>query len=235
MIAVAFALPAESRDFIRRIGGRASEAGAIAGSNGRTAIEVLHTGVGCAAAERRLRKYLEHSTPDFVIAAGFAGATIPGCSIGDLILASNRSDPTLLASAEKSLARFKARKGNLYTGSEMIDSAAERAELWSREQAIAVDMETATIAAICRENNLRLLSLRVLSDTPEKPFPLPAHVLFDVQRQRTMARRLVRYLVSRPSSMIRLIRFSRQIKRARKSLTTALLTVLEGTQGAAAS
>jgi adenosylhomocysteine nucleosidase len=235
MIAVAFALPAESRDFIRRIAGRASEAGVIAGLNGRTAIDVLHTGVGCAVAERRLRKYLEHSTPEFVIAAGFAGATIPGCSIGDVILASNRSDPSLLASAEKSLVRLKPRKGNLFTASEMIDSAVERAELWSREQAIAVDMETATMAAICREKNLRLLSLRVLSDTPEKPFPLPAHVLFDVQRQRTMARRLVRYLVSRPSSMIRLIRFSRQIKRARKSLTTALLAVLEGAQGAAAS
>jgi adenosylhomocysteine nucleosidase len=227
MIAVTFALPAESRDFVRRIRGHTNEAGVIAGSIGKTALEVLHTGVGCAVAERRLRKYLEHSTPDFVIAAGFAGATIHGCSIGDIILASNRSDPSLLASAEKGLARFKPSKGNLFTAPEMIDSAAERADLWSREQAIAIDMETATIADICRENGRRLLSLRVLSDTPEEPFPLPAHVLFDMQRQRTMARRLIRYLVARPSSMVRLIRFSRQIRRARKSLTTALLIVLE--------
>jgi adenosylhomocysteine nucleosidase len=230
MIAVTFALPAESRDFIRGIRGRVNDAGVFAGSFDKTAVEILHTGVGCAVAEKRLRKYLEHSTPDFVIAAGFAGATTGGCSIGDVILASNRSDPSLLASAEKSLVRFKLRKGNLFTASGMIDSEAERADLWSREQAIAIDMETATIADICRESGLRLLSLRVLSDTPEEPFPLPAHVLFDMQRQRTMARRLIRYLVARPSSIVRLIRFSRQIKRARKSLTTALLTVLEGAQ-----
>jgi adenosylhomocysteine nucleosidase len=228
MIAVTFALPAESRDFTRRIAGRANDAGVIAGSIGKVAIEVLHTGVGCAIAEKRLRKYLERSVPDFVIAAGFAGATVKGCSIGDVVLASNRSDAALLAAAEKNLTPLRPRKGNLFTAPEMIDSLTGRAELWSREQAIAIDMETATIETICRERGLRLLSLRVLSDTPEEPFPLPARVLFDVQRQRTMARRLVRYLVSRPSSMIRLIRFSRQIRRARKSLTTALLTVLEG-------
>jgi adenosylhomocysteine nucleosidase len=227
MIAVTFALPAESRDFVRRIAGRKTDTGVIAGSSGKLSIEVLHTGVGCAIAEGRLRKYLAHSTPDFLIAAGFAGATSHGCSTGDIILALNRSDPSLLASAEKGLARFKPRKGNLFTASGMIDSATERADLWSREQAIAIDMETATIAGICRESALPLLSLRVLSDTPEEPFPLPAHVLFDMQRQRTMGRRLIRYLVSRPSSMIRLIRFSRQIRRARQSLTTALLSVLE--------
>lgn len=229
MIAVTFALPAESRDFIRRIAGRPNAAVVTAGSIGNKAVEVLHTGVGCAIAERRLRKYLEQSTPDFVIAAGFAGATMRGCSIGDVILASNRSDSALLAAAEKDLTPFKPRKGNLFTAPQMVDSPIDRAELWSREQAIAIDMETAAIETICRERGLRLLSLRVLSDTPEEPFPLPAHVLFDVQRQRTMARRLVRYVVSRPSSMIRLIRFSRQIKCARKSLTIALLTVLERT------
>jgi len=230
MIAVTFALPAESRDFVRGIGGRKNDAGVAVGAIGSTVIEVVHTGVGCTVAEGRLRKYLERSTPDFVIATGFAGATRSGCSVGDVVLASNYSEPALLAAAEKALARLKPRKGNLFTASTMIDSAADRAELWSREQAIAIDMETATIAAICREKGLRLLSLRVLSDTPEEPFPLPAHVLFDVQRQRTMARRIVRYLVSRPGSMIRLVRFSRQIKRARKSLTTALFTVLEGAE-----
>lgn len=230
MIAVTFALPAESRDFIRRIRGierREGGARVTTGSVGKTTIEVVHTGVGCAIAEKNLRSYLEHSTPDFVIASGFAGATTKGCSVGDIILAANRSDPALLASANRSLAQFKVRQGNLVTVSGMIDSAIEREELWSQEQAIAVDMETATIAALCGARSLRLLSLRALSDTPEQPFPLPAHVLFDVQRQRTMARRLVRYLVSRPSSIIRLIRFSGHVKRVRKNLTMALLAVLE--------
>ena len=108
MIAVTFALPAESRDFIRRIAGRPNAAVVTAGSIGNKAVEVLHTGVGCAIAERRLRKYLEQSTPDFVIAAGFAGATMRGCSIGDVILASNRSDSALLAAAEKRSDSFQA-------------------------------------------------------------------------------------------------------------------------------
>jgi adenosylhomocysteine nucleosidase len=230
MIAVTFALPAESRDFIRRIRGterREDGVRVTAGSVGKTNIEVVHTGVGCAIAEERFRRYLERSTPDFVIASGFAGATMKGCSVGDIILASNRSDPALLAFANRSLAQFKVRQGSLVTVPGMIDSKIEREELWSREQAIAVDMETAAIAALCAQRGLRVLSLRALSDTPEEPFPLPAHVLFDVQRQRTMARRLVRYLVSRPGSMIRLIRFSRQVKRVRKNLTMALLAVLE--------
>ena len=39
----------------------------------------------------------------------------------------------LTAAAEKDLTPFKARKGNLFTAQEMIDSPTGRAELWLRE------------------------------------------------------------------------------------------------------
>jgi nucleoside phosphorylase len=230
MIAVTFALAAESRDFVRGIRGTEHRIGRVRvfkGSLGRHEIEVLLTGVGTGIAEERLRSYLENGTPEFFVSSGFAGATTRGYSVGDVILATNRSDPALTALAEKTLAQFTTRSGILFTSREMVDSPLVRADLWSREQAIAIDMETSSIAEICRERGLPLLSLRVLSDTPEEPFPLPAHVLFDLQHQRTMARRLVRYLVTRPSSLVRLIRFSRQIRRARGKMTEALVMLLE--------
>jgi adenosylhomocysteine nucleosidase len=229
MIAITFALPAESRTFMKSLGALKCDERVIAGSLGGSEIELVHTGVGIGVAEQRLRAYLEHARPEFLIAAGFAGATTDNGRAGDIVLAPNYSDPTLLAQAEDALAALRPTVGNLFTAPQMLDSAKARAEVWEREKALAIDMETAAISEICRQHKVPLLSLRVLSDTPAEPFPLPAHVLFDVQRQRTIARRLVSYLISRPGSMLRLIRFSRRITRVRRRLSEALLTFLEKT------
>ena len=73
-----------------------------------------------------------------------------------------------------------------------------------------------------------MLSVRVLSDTPRHPFPLPAEILFDMERQKTPSLRLLRYLMTHPASIPGLIRFSAQIGRARNSLTGALMALLRG-------
>ena len=227
MIAVTFALPAESRDFVQKLRGTRASGHTVAGSCGSNPVEVVYTGVGGGVAGPRVRKYLDQARPNLLVAAGFGGATTDRQAVGDLILASNYSDPAFLQRAEAALAGLNPQIGKLYTALEVVDSARARLELWQREQAAVVDMESATIAAACQERGIPMLSLRVISDTPRSPFPLPAHVLFDIPRQRTVARRLVSYLVAHPTSMIRLIRFSRRISGVRARLATALEKLLE--------
>ena len=86
-------------------------------------------------------------------------------------------------------------------------------------------METEFIARACAEHGVPLLSLRAISDTPRQRFPAPAHVLFNIERQRTSMMRLVLYLCKHPTRLRGLIRFASQIARARETLTEALVAV----------
>ncbi len=78
MIAVTFALPAESSEFLRRLGNksRADRNGVsiVRGTIGHRSIEVIHTGVGENICRERIGKFLENQQFDFLISAGFAGS-----------------------------------------------------------------------------------------------------------------------------------------------------------------
>lgn len=227
MIAVTFALPAEGRDFLKLLSRRATrrvgDFCVRTGCVGDIEVEILHTGVGIGMAERRLRTYLADSSPEYLIAAGFAGGTRSDQRVGEIILGDNYSDPALLAEAEQRLRGLTVRRGKIFTAPEVVDTLAARTELWQRESVIGVEMETRVIAAIASERGIPVLALRSVSDTPERPFPLPPAILFDVQRQRTLLRRLSSYLAGNPRALPRLIRFSRQIATARHALADALL------------
>jgi hypothetical protein len=114
----------------------------------------------------------------------------------------------------------------LFTSTSIIDSIDERNEIARVAGAEAVDMETGAIADVCKVHGVPLLSLRVISDTSSQPFPAPPSVLFDVERQRTSFGGLLAYLLRDPGSLWRLVRFGRQIARARASLTDAIIALV---------
>jgi adenosylhomocysteine nucleosidase len=190
-------------------------------------VHIVHTGVGETVARARLNEYLQNNSPSFLISSGFAGATQEDYQLGDLILARNFSDPGVLTRAERILQEQNVRTVVGWTAAKIMNSAAEREQIWNQYQAIAVDMESRAIAEICAAHGLPMLSLRVLSDTPRDPLRIPSDILFDVQRQRTPMLRLLGYLAGHPSCIPKLIRFSGQIARIRRSLTEALLKVVE--------
>ena len=182
--------------------------------------------MGCAAAEARLQSYLETSSPAWLISSGFAGAARSHYRVGDLLLAENYSDNDLLQKARHLLRRHNVHTARLFTAPAMIDEAAARAEIWTRQQAAAIDMETEALARVCAHRQLRMLSLRVFSDTPRHPFPLPGHLLFDLERQQTPTAKLFRHLLAHPAALPRLLRFSVQVGRARRALSEALIDLL---------
>ena len=93
MIAVAFALPAESSEFLRRLQTKSradrNDITTIRGKIGDREVEVLHTGVGEKVCRRQLGKFLETQQFDFLISAGFAGALNDELQVGELLLAKN--------------------------------------------------------------------------------------------------------------------------------------------------
>jgi Phosphorylase superfamily len=108
----------------------------------------------------------------------------------------------------------------------LIDSNEERERIARESGASAVDMETEFIARACAAHGIPLLSLRVITDTPTQPFPAPASVLFDVQKQRTRIAVLAKFLLAHPRRISRLVQFSKRIARARNVLANALVEIV---------
>ena len=230
MIAVTFALPAESADFVRLLEkpmlnsreGVESIRGQIHGQS----VAVMHTGVGERNCCAQIEPFLRRQQFKYLISAGFAGAIEKELRVGHLLLAENFSSPELLQSPHLDLGEEGLFLGKLVTVPEVVDSISERNRIAAKSSAAAVDMETEFIAAACAVHGLPMLSLRAISDTRSAPFPAPPAVLFNLAKQRTDFVRLALYLLSHPSAFGGLNRFRQQIAVARQSLTTALEKIL---------
>jgi nucleoside phosphorylase len=231
MISVTFALPAESSEFLRRLGNksRADRNGTsiVRGAIGHRAIEVLHTGVGEKVCRERIGKFLENQQFDFLISAGFAGSLLNHeLEVHDLLVAKNFSTVDL-KHAESLLSNVSIHAANMLTMPALVDSSEERERMARESGASAVDMETEFIARACAAHSIPMLSLRVITDTPTRPFPAPPSVLFDVQQQRTHIAVLAKFFLTYPRRMPGLAQFARRIARARKILANALVAVVK--------
>lgn len=234
MIAITFALPAESSGLQRllrrqtstKINGGLLVRGELHGKQ----ILLFHTGVGAAICRQRLDTLFATENFSCLISAGFAGALTDELQVGDLFVAENFSAPKLVFLAREFLVPMQPRFGRLASASVMIDGADARKEFAAASGATAVDMETESIVAACATRHLPLLSLRAISDTPAAAFPAPADILFNLRRQKTEFSRLAFYLTKHPAAVVRLIQFSRRIANARAALTAAIDCLLRSDQ-----
>ena len=229
MIAVTFALPAESSEFLRRLrdrtGAERNGVRIVRGKIDDRMIEVLHTGVGEKVCRQRVAKFLQDQQFDLLISGGFAGALNDQLQVGDLLLAKNFSTIEL-NNRRSSFSSPPIHKADLLTVSALIDSSEKRHEIAQTSGAAAVDMETEFIAGACADHGIPLLSLRVISDTLDEPFPAPTKVLFDIEQQRTRFLTFATFFLAHPNHVPRLIQFARRIARAQKILTGALVAVI---------
>ncbi len=229
MIAVTFALPAESQEFLRFLGSKSqidrNNIPIIRGKIDDRQIEILHTGVGEKVCRQRLGKFLQDQQFDCLISAGFAGALTNELRIGDLLLAKNFSTVDL-GERWSSLSSLPIHFADILTVPALIESGEERVKLALASGAVAVDMETEFIARACAVHGIPVLSLRVISDTPKELFPAPTDVLFDIERQQTQMLKLATYFFAHPHRVPRLVQFARRIARARKILADALADVV---------
>jgi nucleoside phosphorylase len=229
MIAVTFALPTESSGFLRRLSNKSQSARngiqTVRGKIDNREVAVLHTGVGEKACRHRLANFLQGQQFDGLISAGFAGALTDELRVGNLLFAKNVS-VIELNDKHPAFASLRIHVADLLTVPRLIDSGEERNETARISGAAAVDMETEFIARICAEHEVPLLSLRVITDAPREPFPAPAHVLFDIEHQRTPMAALITFFLTRPNRIPRLIQFARRIAHAREILANALVATV---------
>jgi adenosylhomocysteine nucleosidase len=227
MIAVSFALPEESKGVVRALeGARRSGPAAlpvIAGRLGGKEVIVVHSGMGRDSASARVGACLEEHAPSHWIACGFGGGLDPELRVGEIVVVRNYSEPGLLAA----IASLPARRGDLVTTGEVIETAAQKRDLARRTGAMVVDMETAAIAPLCGARGIPMLAVRAISDTASEDLPVRAAVWFDMVAQRPRALALVLYLAAHPGRIGPFARFVRGVHLAGGRLTAFLLAALE--------
>jgi len=218
MIVVTFALPQESGDFRRTL--------RVAGGRlGGEEVRVLHIGVGAGAAAESVRRLVAADAPRTLICAGFAGGLDPRVRTGDLVIAENFSEPTLCARA-RTLGGQQPLFGLLVTHDTPIETVAAKTALAHATGALAVDMETAAVAEICRTAGVPLLSVRAISDDATTPLPVPFAEWFDLQHQRPRPWRLLRHLTLHPARVRPFAHFVRGLAPARHALADFLVRIL---------
>lgn len=157
-----------------------------------------------------LQQKLRSSKPGIIVSAGFAGALQPGFQVGDLLVGANYSDPEVLAKLKLSGIW---RQGNVLTVPSIIEHGTEKQRLGRESGAAVADMESAHVAALCREHAIPMLSVRCISDGVEDDMPVPAAVLMKPNgRPDSLA--LFRHLVANPGAVVG---FNRLVKNARKA------------------
>jgi adenosylhomocysteine nucleosidase len=165
-IAILAPMRSELRPLVQRLSLKPSESGdrsLLRCRLGSAEIVATTTGIGTQAARRKTAMVLDTSPIDHLVVVGIAGGIGPSVDIGDLVVPERVIDlSTRLAYQPSTLGSTNVR-GKLVTSDEVPIDLAEVARL-EREGVIAVDMETAAIAAVCEHRRCPWSVFRAISD-----------------------------------------------------------------------
>jgi len=215
-VVVTFALPEESGDFRQALRARRD-----------ADIQVEHIGVGPAIAAERIGRLLARDQPRLIICTGFAGGLDPQLATADLVIGENLSAPELLARA-RALAPPAGRcvVGGVISRAEPVESVEAKTALFRETGALAVDMESETVAAACRAAGVPLLVVRTISDPAGAPLPVPFADWFNLDGQKPRVFGLLKYLARHPARIGPFAGFVRGLAPARRALADFLVQFL---------
>jgi adenosylhomocysteine nucleosidase len=235
---IIFALARESQAFLRefRPHQRFPEAPCPAQFCGPAWLTVLVTeaGVGRARTERALDWLLSGPAlgnvpyrPRVVLSAGFAGALSAELRVGDVVLATDVIDadgnpwpatwPEELPGGEW---RPPLHRGRVLTMPHIVSRPEDKEALGRQHHAVAVDMESAVVARLCLERQVRFGCVRVISD--DRQTPLSPRLAGCLAGGRVSLLRLLASIMRSPKLVSELWRLGRHTKFASQQLGAAL-------------
>jgi nucleoside phosphorylase len=167
MVLVTFALAEEGRVFQRRLTNRQKHHGIVCGSV--TGIEVGICCLGIRASERaHFEAVICKFEPNWVLSSGFAGSTRSLVMPGDFVLSENFSDTELVTKIKRT--RLIDAAGKFLSVSE-VAGPESKLRLNRLGDTLAVDMESAIVAEICRSAAIPVVTARMISDALPEQIP----------------------------------------------------------------
>ncbi|HEY2525906.1 MAG TPA: hypothetical protein VGI29_12655 [Candidatus Binataceae bacterium] len=244
MILIFYAFAREAAVFKRRLERRtALGIDGLRGFRGRlgaTEIAGVFTGLGVDRAAETARRAMESLAPvDLAIATGLAGALTDKLQTGDLVLADRlilgrglvpddetiAANPADLASFGSALAagRIMFTTGPILTAMRILRDARSKRDAGARTSALAVDMESAGIAAEAARRRIRFACLRAVLDTVDEEI-VGAELAEPDGGVRPLA--AAAFVLRNPSAVPGLARMLRSVNRATVALADALAALI---------
>ncbi len=155
------------------------------GAWGRLPMMLVRTGVGAAALVRTLSRGLEHGYPGLCLLLGYGGGILPELRAGDLVIATDLIDfkqdrifkvaPELVARAARILGQtgLPGRSGSLVSVPRAALTPEDKAAAARRPGVLALDLESAAFAEVCRTAALPFLVVRAILDPLNLSLPQP--------------------------------------------------------------
>lgn len=188
-IGVVMALGLEARPLVRRLERvRSYRGGPFTFRGGQLLgqrVVIAESGPGATLARRATQALIDAHRPRWVLSAGFAGSISPAVRLGDIIVAeqlesTTNSTPVRIDVSMPANPAAGLFVGGLLTVDTVIAQVEEKRRLaQAYPRALAVEMESYGVAALCRDQGQRLLAIRVVTD--DLSADLPAEI------QRVMA------------------------------------------------
>lgn len=180
----------------------------------------LVTGIGMSKASSAISNYLDHHAPQLILTCGFAGGLNPAHKLGQVLF-----DVTDASDYQDTLVKAGAMPGRFMHSDRVVVTAREKAGLFQSNASDAVEMESSAIVSACRDRNLPVIVLRVISDTAVETLPLDFNRYSREDGSLNMPK-LLMGIARKPSVIPELMRFQGRIQQAAKSLGETLETFL---------
>jgi adenosylhomocysteine nucleosidase len=189
-------------------------------------LSVLITGIGRQNTEKSVRDFLAASSPELVLTCGFAGGLNPDLKPGEVVFElSEPKLPTPDSQLQTQLLAAGARPAKFFCADRIATTVAEKKKLRDETGADAVEMESATIHAICRERGIPCATVRVISDTANEDLPLDFNLLSKPDQNLDYGK-LFLAIAKSPGRLGALMRLQKQTRLAAERLVEVLVRIL---------
>jgi adenosylhomocysteine nucleosidase len=175
-------------------------------------------GIGAEAARRATQAVIELYQPERIVSVGFVGALVPELRVGDVVVPSRIGD-----SRDGSSWTCDGGEGTLVSAMHVTGARGKR-KLAEAYNACAVDMEAAAVAQGASLHGIKFAAVKVVSD--ELDFEVPVVETAVTSDGRFHAGRFLLYVTVRPWLWARVVRLSRNSRRASAELARALRALL---------
>ena len=195
------------------------------GTLGRAEIVATTTGIGTHAAARTAEQVLDSISVQHLAVVGIAGGIGPSVAIGDLVIPELVIDLATGAEYRPSMMGDTEARGTLATATEVVSDQAEAARL-ERQGVIAVDMETAAIAAICESRACPWSVFRAISDCAGDGSLDPAMSGLAGPNGEPDLPALAQFMLTHPSRIPRLVRLGQNLRLATNTAASGAVNAL---------
>jgi adenosylhomocysteine nucleosidase len=244
MIAILVAVKQELRPILRRANAphvvRQEHLDFYEGTLADQPVALLALGVGkeCAriAAEMTVRCY----RPDLVVSAGFGGGLQSRVENGDIVIGTAALELTQDTGTDVAWRTvhergapldidvvpngYRLHYGRIITSDEMILKSEAKERIGRATDALAVDMETSAVAAVCRAHQTDFLAVRCISDNSHEDLPEEFNDFFVIGQLRP--RRIVSACGRHPTLVLDLARLGYRAQTAGLNLARFLESAL---------